>query len=118
VRNLAASEIVNQVFAAQSITRSPITNIVLMGMGEPLSNYKAVTVQIDGSQRHGVFEQKVTASRAVLLPPSSEWRTIRNGCQFGGVIERHNDMRSRIMPVNRPVPDALLQSLDILQRDI
>ena len=43
VRNLTTAEIVNQVFAAWKLTNGiPINNIVLMGTGEPLSNYEAV----------------------------------------------------------------------------
>ena len=62
VRNLTRAEIVNQVFAAQKkASAKPITNIVLMGTGEPLSNYDAgqkVHSDSDGPERDGVLEQE------------------------------------------------------------
>lgn len=42
IRNLTAAEIVSQVFAARFILKSPIKNIVFMGMGEPFDNYDEV----------------------------------------------------------------------------
>src|SRR5579883_2916322 len=46
VRNLDAGEIVDQVYQAQQIAQKRITNLVYMGMGEPLHNYDAVVRSI------------------------------------------------------------------------
>jgi 23S rRNA (adenine2503-C2)-methyltransferase len=68
-RNLAPAEIANQVFAAQKISAKPVTNIVLMGTGEPLANYEAVKsfVQI-ATDRNGMgfSNKKVTISTCGL----------------------------------------------------
>src|SRR5258706_70860 len=48
VRNLSPSEIVGQVRAAATLAApEPVTNIVLMGMGEPLANYDAVRTAVE-----------------------------------------------------------------------
>lgn len=113
VRNLACSEIVNQVFAAQRISRLPITNIVLMGTGEPLANYSAVKAFVRiVTDRNGMgfSNRKVTIST----------------CGLANAIERMADdpemdaslavslnattdeLRDRIMPINKTFPLARL----------
>jgi len=72
VRNLTVPEIVNQVFAARNIVgEKTISNIVLMGTGEPLSNYDAVTAFIEiATDRNGIglSPRKVTLSTCGLAP--------------------------------------------------
>jgi 23S rRNA (adenine2503-C2)-methyltransferase len=70
-RNLTAAEIVNQVFAAEKIAPARITNVVLMGTGEPLSNYDAVRTFVQAAtDRHGMgfSNRKVTISTCGLAP--------------------------------------------------
>jgi len=66
VRNLTSAEIVNQFFAAEAFARrQAVTNIVLMGTGEPLSNYDAVKKFVETViDRHGLgfSPKKVTLS--------------------------------------------------------
>jgi 23S rRNA (adenine2503-C2)-methyltransferase len=72
VRNLTVSELVNQVFAAGNIAgEKTISNIVLMGTGEPLSNYEAVRSFIEiATDRNGMgfSPRKVTLSTCGLAP--------------------------------------------------
>jgi 23S rRNA (adenine2503-C2)-methyltransferase len=117
VRNLSPAELVNQVLAAQKIASTPITNIVLMGTGEPLSNYDAVKA----------FVQIVTARNGMGF---SNKKVTISTCGLAVAIERMADdpemdaslavslnaatdgLRDRIMPVNKTYPLArLMQAL-------
>jgi 23S rRNA (adenine2503-C2)-methyltransferase len=66
-RNLTAGEIVDQVLAVQSTVEKPITNIVYMGMGEPMLNYDNVmtSVEIISSEiGMGISPRRITISTA------------------------------------------------------
>ena len=66
-RNLTAGEIVDQVLAAQSISTKPITNIVFMGMGEPMLNYDNVMTSIEiisSDIGMGISPRRITVSTA------------------------------------------------------
>ncbi len=117
VRNLTAAEIVNQVFAAQKITRPRITNVVLMGTGEPLSNYDAVRsfVQMMTDQEGmGYSNRKVTISTCGLAS-AVERMADDPGMDASLAVSLNattDDLRDRIMPVNRTYPIArLIQAL-------
>ena len=64
-RNLTAGEIVEQIFHLQSACRERVSNVVLMGMGEPLANYEATVSAIRAivdPQRLGISARRVTLS--------------------------------------------------------
>ncbi len=116
-RNLTTAEIVNQVFAAHRIVTAPITNIVLMGTGEPLSNYDAVKsfVQI-ATDRYGMgyANKKVTISTCGLAP-MIERMSEDKGMDASLAVSLNattDELRDRIMPVNKTYPiDRLMQAL-------
>ncbi len=108
-RNLTTAEIVNQVCAVKR--DQPVSNIVFMGMGEPLANLKAVipAVQIltdpDGFQ---FSTRKVTVSTSGLVPEMAE---LGRGCTVNLAVSLNattDEVRNRIMPVNRRYPLAEL----------
>ena len=119
VRNLTAAEIVGQVMAARDAFNewpSPpdgrlISNIVLMGMGEPLFNYdnvaKALRIIMDG-EGIAISKRRITLSTAGVVP------MIRRCGEELGVnlaISLHatNDaVRDEIMPINKKYPLAEL----------
>ncbi len=117
VRNLTAAEIVNQVFAAGRNAGSPVTNIVLMGTGEPLANYEAVKsfVQIVTDRNGmGFSNRKVTISTCGLAPAIE--RMAQDADMDASLAVSLNattdDLRDRLMPVNRTYPIArLMQAL-------
>jgi 23S rRNA (adenine2503-C2)-methyltransferase len=116
VRNLSAAEIVNQVFAAGRTARGPITNIVLMGTGEPLNNYGSVKTFVEiATDRNGMefSPRKVTLSTCGLAPIIE--RLADDGVDVSLAVSLNattNDVRDRIMPVNRAYPIArLMQAL-------
>ena len=119
VRNLSAAEIVGQVMAARDALGewpSPkddrqITNIVLMGMGEPLYNYenvaKAVHIVLD-NEGLSVSRRKITLSTAGVAP------TIRRcGAELAVnlAISLHavtDELRDVLVPLNKKYPIAEL----------
>jgi 23S rRNA (adenine2503-C2)-methyltransferase len=112
VRNLIVPEIVNQVFAAQQIAGTAITNIVLMGTGEPLGNYEAVSSFIEtATDRNGMgfSPRKVTLSTCGLAPMIE--KLADDGVNVSLAVSLNataDEVRDRIMPVNKVYPIARL----------
>lgn len=116
VRNLTTEEIVNQVFAAWKLTKGrPISNIVLMGTGEPLSNYDAVRKFAEiATDRHGMgySPKKVTLSTCGLAPMIEKMAGDMNVSLAVSLNATTDEVRGRIMPVNKTYPIArLMQAL-------
>jgi 23S rRNA (adenine2503-C2)-methyltransferase len=103
-RNLDAGEIVEQVLRFNSPER-PVTNVVFMGMGEPLANYEQTLRAIrllthPLGMRLGA--RRITVSTSGLVPQMR--RLAEEGLQVGLAVSLHapeNELRSRLMPVNR-----------------
>src|SRR6516165_2406915 len=119
VRNLAATEIVAQVMIARDYLGewpSPqsdrqVTNIVLMGMGEPLFNYdniaEALKIVMD-PEGLSISRRKITLSTAGVVPMIR-----RCGAELGVnlAVSLHavrDDVRDRLVPLNRKYPIAEL----------
>ncbi|NLN17041.1 MAG: 23S rRNA (adenine(2503)-C(2))-methyltransferase RlmN [Firmicutes bacterium] len=104
-RNLTVGEMVGQVLAVQKDSQEKITNIVLMGMGEPLANYE----QVMGAVRLwndplglGIAARRLTISTCGLVPGIR--RLSREGLQVVLAVSLHapnDDLRNHIMPINR-----------------
>jgi 23S rRNA (adenine2503-C2)-methyltransferase len=112
VRNLTSAEIVNQVFASGRA----VTNIVLMGTGEPLNNYDAVMTFVrTATDRHGLgfSPKKVTLSTCGIAPMIE--RLADDGIEVSLAVSLNattDGLRDRIMPVNRVFPiGRLLQAV-------
>ena len=108
-RNLSAGEIVDQVIQARRLVPAhPLTNIVLMGMGEPLANYdnvlRAVRI-INADWGLGIGARKITLSTSGLAPKIRQ--LAREDLQFELSVSLHaadDRTRSTIMPINRRYP--------------
>lgn len=112
MRNLTAGEIYDQVVAimneAESFFARPLTNIVFMGMGEPLMNYKNVLEAIDkitAPSGLGLSPKRITLSTVGLA------KLIRkladDEVMFNLALSLHsarNEVRNRIMPINESNP--------------
>ena len=119
-RNLTTAEIVGQLWhanralLADGVTapwveqgRAPITNVVMMGMGEPLANYdhvrSALTVFLDDNA-YGLSRRRVTLSTSGLVPAIDR---LRDDCPVALAVSLHagNDaLRDRLVPINRKYP--------------
>jgi 23S rRNA (adenine2503-C2)-methyltransferase len=115
-RNLTAAEIVGQVWLAQRELTSergarPITNIVFMGMGEPLANYRhvvpAMQIFLD-DLGYELSRRRVTLSTSGLVP---QIRRLAGECNVALAVSLHapNDaLRNELVPINRRHPIAEL----------
>ena len=108
-RNLSVAEMVNQVCAAQA--DAPISNIVLMGMGEPLHNFDNVCTalqifyQDDGL---GFGSRRVTLSTSGLVPQIAMLAE-RVKVQLAVSLNATTDeVRDQLMPINKKYPLAVL----------
>ena len=120
MRNLDPDEIYDQVLAIhrqglENFNR-PLTNIVFMGMGEPLMNYKNVLSAIEKiTQPDGLnFSPKRITLSTVGVPKMIK-RLADDKVKFNLAVSLHsviNDIRSSIMPINDSAPiEELTESL-------
>ncbi|MBW1817757.1 MAG: 23S rRNA (adenine(2503)-C(2))-methyltransferase RlmN [Deltaproteobacteria bacterium] len=108
-RNLSASEIVEQVIQCRRGLDAPdrLTNIVFMGMGEPLANYHAVVKAIGnltGDDGLNFSHRRVTLSTCGLVPEIKrlgEEVTVNMAVSLNAADDK---TRSLLMPVNRKYP--------------
>jgi 23S rRNA (adenine2503-C2)-methyltransferase len=115
-RNLAAAEIVGQVLAANRLLDPEgrrATHIVFMGMGEPLANFaalvKSVRVLTDAKLGVGYSPRRLTVSTVGLVPGIDKLG--REDLKVNLAISLHattDDVRSRLMPLNRSFGIAAL----------
>ncbi|MFA5073085.1 MAG: 23S rRNA (adenine(2503)-C(2))-methyltransferase RlmN [Nitrospirota bacterium] len=115
VRNLTTAEIVNQVFAAGRIVTHPITNLVLMGTGEPLHNYEAVkafvTIATDKNGM-GYSPKKVTISTSGVAPAIERMAADMDASLAVSLNAARDDVRDQLMPINTMYPlSSLMQAL-------
>jgi 23S rRNA (adenine2503-C2)-methyltransferase len=116
LRNLTAAEIAGQVLAAQEQLRADerISNIVFMGMGEPLANYDNVVAAIElltAEWGVGFSGRRITVSTVGLVPAMQ--RLVRDthvnlAVSLSGTTDAQ---RARLMPVNRRYPLATLMAM-------
>ncbi|RPH52932.1 MAG: 23S rRNA (adenine(2503)-C(2))-methyltransferase RlmN [Desulfobacteraceae bacterium] len=110
IRNLTKSEIVSQVRDIQNDLEdtSRLTNIVFMGMGEPLANYRNVANAIDTITSDdaglGFSSRKVTVSTAGLVPLLENLGKDTNVNLAVSLNASENKTRDMLMPVNRKYP--------------
>ncbi len=113
-RNLSAGEIISQVRDVQQKVQSeggmPLTNIVFMGMGEPLANYnnvvQALDVITDGDFGLKISSRRVTVSTAGLVPRMADLGRDTRVNLAVSLNATDDDTRTRLMPINRKYPIA------------
>jgi len=115
-RNLSAAEIVDQVleasrrFTAEGV--GPATNVVYMGMGEPLQNYEAVVASIRLLMEWGVSPRRMVVSTSGLVPQIN--RLAEEALPVRLALSLHaasDQLRDRLVPLNRRYPiEELMQA--------
>jgi 23S rRNA (adenine2503-C2)-methyltransferase len=109
-RDLMTSEILNQILAVrETLTdRMSITNIVLMGMGEPLANYKNTLKAIGLMTNPDAFKfssRRITLSTVGLLPQLEQLTKEKiSFCLAISLNASDEGTRSYLMPINRRYP--------------
>lgn len=126
-RNLSTSEIIGQLWwANKSLGVTPknervISNVVMMGMGEPLANYEnvvsAMQIMLD-DHGYGLSRRRVTLSTSGLVPAIDR---LREDCPVALAVSLHapNDViRDQIVPINKkyPLKSLLAACLRYLER--
>jgi 23S rRNA (adenine2503-C2)-methyltransferase len=112
-RNLSAGEIAGQILVMPN--RERITNVVVMGMGEPFDNYDNLMAALDiitNPERLEIGPRRVTVSTSGLVPMIKKF-LVESKCRLAVSLNAPNDeIRSQIMPINRAYPlDTLLGTL-------
>lgn len=116
-RNLSQGEILAQVRDIKNDLPDPerLTNLVFMGMGEPLDNMDsllgALEIITDSDAGLGFAARRVTVSTAGLVPEMLEFGRRSRVSLAVSLNAADNDTRSRLMPINRRYPlEALLDA--------
>ncbi|WP_350283477.1 23S rRNA (adenine(2503)-C(2))-methyltransferase RlmN [Nitrosomonas sp.] len=128
-RNLSVAEIIGQLWWAnrlleagshspfpldttrvqtdKSETRRPVTNVVMMGMGEPLANFENLVTALDlmlSDDAYGLSRRRVTVSTSGLVPALDR---LRERCPVALAVSLHapNDaLRDQLVPINKKYP--------------
>lgn len=116
-RNLTAAEIVGQVWHAnQTLPRRSngefaVTNVVFMGMGEPLANYRNLvpaTQLLLSDLAYGLSRRKVTVSTSGIVPHIDK---LGDDCNVALAVSLHapnDELRNELVPINKIHPIAEL----------
>jgi 23S rRNA (adenine2503-C2)-methyltransferase len=108
-RNLGTAEIIGQLWLANRLLdgERPVTNVVMMGMGEPLLNLDnvipALRLMLDDNA-YGLSRRRVTVSTAGVVPGIDR---LRDECPVALAVSLHapnDELRDRLVPVNRKYP--------------
>jgi 23S rRNA (adenine2503-C2)-methyltransferase len=112
-RNLSTSEIIGQVWIANKAlgyfegNKRIITNIVFMGMGEPLLNYDNVLKSINlltDDLGFGLARRRVTVSTSGIIPEIDRLKEDSNVSLAISLHASNNELRNNIVPINRSYP--------------
>ncbi len=116
-RNLSVEEIVGQVWLAHHAVGEEdpdgpgITNVVFMGMGEPLLNFDNVVAAMNimrDDMAFGLARRRVTLSTSGLVPGIDRLREV---CDVSLAVSLHapdDELRNKLVPINRKYPIAEL----------
>ncbi|PKM43508.1 MAG: 23S rRNA (adenine(2503)-C(2))-methyltransferase RlmN [Gammaproteobacteria bacterium HGW-Gammaproteobacteria-1] len=117
-RNLTTAEIIGQVVLATRLIGLPqnkgervITNVVLMGMGEPLLNFDNVVKAMELMQddyAFGISKRRVTVSTAGVVPAIDELRAAIDVSLAVSLHAPDDALRNELVPINRKYPIAEL----------
>ncbi|WP_145009463.1 23S rRNA (adenine(2503)-C(2))-methyltransferase RlmN [Pseudomonas oryzihabitans] len=124
--NLTAAEVIGQVWIANKSFGSvpakidrAITNVVMMGMGEPLLNFdnvvSAMRIMMD-DLGYGISKRKVTLSTSGVVPMIEELAKHIDVSLALSLHAPNDELRNELVPINRKYPLAML--LDACQRYI
>jgi len=125
-RDLSAAEIIGQVWLAiksydafQSGNGRVVTNVVMMGMGEPLLNFDNVVVAMNlmmDDLGYGISKRRVTLSTSGVVPALDKLAEVSEASLAVSLHAPNDELRNQLVPVNRRYPIA--QLLDSARRYI
>ena len=118
-KNLTAAEIIGQVFLAAKSFGLPVkdsqkrsvTNVVMMGMGEPLLNFEpvvdAMSLMLE-DQAYGLSKRRVTLSTSGVVPHLNELARVSDVALAVSLHAPNDELRNELVPINRKYPIAVL----------
>ncbi|AMP89803.2 TPA: 23S rRNA (adenine(2503)-C(2))-methyltransferase RlmN [Legionella pneumophila] len=120
-RNLSTAEIIGQVWlAARELSNNngthdkKITNVVMMGMGEPLLNFdnvvSAMNIMMD-DLAYGLSKRRVTLSTSGVLPEMERLREVSPVALAVSLHAPTDELRNELVPINKKYPLSQLISL-------
>jgi 23S rRNA (adenine2503-C2)-methyltransferase len=117
-RDLSAAEIIGQVWLAiksydafQSAKGRIVTNVVMMGMGEPLLNFDNVVAAMDlmmEDNAYGISKRRVTLSTSGVVPALDKLAKVSEVSLAVSLHAPNDALRSELVPINRKYPIAVL----------
>lgn len=118
-KNLTAAEIIGQVFLAAKSFGLPVkdsqkrsvTNVVMMGMGEPLLNFEPVVdamVLMLEDQAYCLSKRRVTLSTSGVVPNLNELANVADVALAVSLHAPNDALRSELVPINRKYPITVL----------
>lgn len=117
-RDLTAAEIIGQVWLAiksydafQPGKGRVVTNVVLMGMGEPLLNFDNVVAATDlmlEDLAYGLSKRRVTLSTSGVVPALDRLATVSEVSLAISLHAPNDELRNQLVPINRKYPIAML----------
>lgn len=111
-RNLSTAEIIGQVWLARSRllamnNNQPITNVVMMGMGEPLLNYDnvlaAMNLMLD-DHAYGLSKYRVTLSTSGVVPMLEKLKLDSPVAVAVSLHAANDELRNQLVPINKKYP--------------
>jgi 23S rRNA (adenine2503-C2)-methyltransferase len=90
-----------------AVTGRPVTNVVMMGMGEPLANFENVVTALDlmlDDNAYGLSRRRVTVSTSGLIPAMDR---LRERCPVALAVSLHapsDALRDQLVPINKKYP--------------
>jgi len=111
-RNLTTAEIIGQVWIAKRAEQ--VTNVVMMGMGEPLLNFdnvvKAMDIMMDDFG-YGLSKRRVTLSTSGVIPAMKELSEISDVSLAVSLHAPTDDLRDILVPINKKYPLSELMAV-------
>jgi len=116
-RNLSLAEIIGQVWYAvrrvSELGLQKVTNVVMMGMGEPLLNYQPVVDAMDlmmSDIAYGLSKYRVTLSTSGVVPMMNQ---LKQDSQAALAVSLHaptDELRNKLVPINKKYPLSVLMA--------
>jgi 23S rRNA (adenine2503-C2)-methyltransferase len=123
-RNLTAGEIIAQVWYAvralsdkDGLHDRKVTNVVMMGMGEPLLNFDNVVAAMDimmDDNAYGLAKRRVTLSTSGVVPAMERLSEVTDAALAVSLHAPNDELRDEIVPINKKYP--LAQLMDMCKR--
>ena len=124
-RNLGTAEIIGQLHMANRMLERPVTNVVMMGMCEPLLNLDALLPALElmlDDNAYGLSRRRVTVSTAGVVPMMDR---LAKSCPVALAVSLHaptDQLRNELVPLNQKYPLSELMAacrryLEVAPRD-